>query len=283
MSLRFLSALCAAFALAAAAPAAARLSAAEQTMIRTVDAEQERTVAMLGRWIDQNSGTLNLAGVEAVGRMLRAELEPLGFDVDWIDMKAAGRAGHIVARHKGNGRGKRMLLIGHLDTVFEPHSPFQRWVRRGAVGEGPGAVDDKGGMAVMVAAVRAMHRAGTLRPADITVVLTGDEEDVGEPVAIARRDLIESGRWADVALDFEGLARENGRDMATVARRSSNAWTLKVTARSGHSSGVFAADAGYGAPAMAHLVLIALGCGVGKWAARRWRAARAQRAGGGAR
>ena len=63
--------------------------------------------------------------------MVRAELEPLGFDVQWIDMRATGRAGHLVATHKGNGRGKRVLMIGHLDTVFEPDSPFQRFVRTG--------------------------------------------------------------------------------------------------------------------------------------------------------
>ncbi len=129
-------------------------------MVRTVDAEQERTVSMLETWVNQNSGSLNSPGVEAVGKMLRSELEPLGFKVEWIDMKAAGRAGHIVARHKGNGRGKRMLLIGHLDTVFEPDSPFQKWERKGDRGVGPGSGDDKGGMAVMVAALRAMKAAG---------------------------------------------------------------------------------------------------------------------------
>ena len=161
---------------------------------------------MLEKWVNQNSGTLNLAGVEAVGKMVRAELEPLGFTVERIDISAAGRAGHLVARHKGNGRGKRMLLIGHLDTVFEKDSPFQRWVRRGNDGEGPGAGDDKGGMAVMVAALRAMQAAGTLKNADITVFLTGDEEDAG-PIEITRKDLIAEGKKADVALDFEGLVQ----------------------------------------------------------------------------
>lgn len=246
MKLHLLPALAAAFALIFATPAAARPSSAEQAMIRTVDAEQERTVAMLGKWVDQNSGTMNFAGVKAVGDMLRAELAPLGFKVEWIDLKAANRAGHLVARHKGNGRGKRMLLIGHLDTVFEKDSPFQRWVRRGDVGEGPGAGDDKGGMAVIVAALRAMKAAGTLKNADITVFLTGDEEDAG-PLAIARRDLIAAGKWADVALDFEGLVQENGRDMGSTARRSSDEWTVTVTARSGHSSGIFTANSGSGA------------------------------------
>ncbi len=229
------------------APAAAKLSPAETRMMQTVDAEQERTLAMLEKWVNQNSGSLNLAGVTKVGEMLRAELEPLGFKVQWIDMKEAGRAGHIVATHKGNGRGKRLLLIGHLDTVFEPDSPFQRWERQGNDGIGPGAGDDKGGMAVMISALRAMHQAGTLKDADIEVVLTGDEEDNGLPIDLARRDLVAAGKRADVALDFEGLAEQDGKDIGSIARRSSGAWTLTVTAKSCHSSGIFSAGSGNGA------------------------------------
>ena len=244
MSSRPLLALVAAFALLPA-PAAAELSPAEQRMIAAVDSEQERTVALLARWVNQNSGTQNLAGVEAVGRMLRAELEPLGFKVQWLDMKAAGRSGHIVARHKG--RGKRMLLIGHLDTVFEPDSPFQRWERRGNAGIGPGSGDDKGGMAVIVAALRAMQSAGTLERADITVFLTGDEEDAGDPIAVTRGPLIKEGKRADVALDFEALAQKGGQDVGSIARRSSDTWTVVASAPTGHSSGMFAPGETYGA------------------------------------
>src|SRR5215210_3192235 len=133
MTSRILFAFAAAVFLAAGGPASAKLSPAEQVMIRTIDAEQERTIGMLERWVNQNSGTMNLAGVEAVGYMVRSELEPLGLKVEWVDMKAAGRAGHIVARHAGKRGGKRLLLIAHLDTVFEPDSPFQRWQRSGNV------------------------------------------------------------------------------------------------------------------------------------------------------
>jgi glutamate carboxypeptidase len=234
-----------------AAPAAAKLSPAEQAMIRTVDAEQERTVGMLERWVNQNSGTMNLAGVEAMGRMVRSELGPLGFKVEWIDMKAAGRAGHIVARHAGKRGGKKLLLIAHLDTVFEPDSPFQRWRRDGNIAHGPGAGDDKGGMAVIVAALRAMKAAGTLKNANITVFLTGDEEDAGNPLSISRRDLVAEGKKADVALDFENLAQEDGPggalDMGSIARRSAGSWTLTVTGKSAHSSGVGNPGVGYGA------------------------------------
>jgi len=213
-------------------------------MIRTVDAERARTTAMLQRWVDQNSGTMNLAGVEAVRRMVEPEFRQLGFTTEWINMKAAGRAGHFIARHKGSRNGKRLLLIAHLDTVFEPDSPFQRWTLEGDQGRGPGAGDDKGGIAVIVAALRAMQAAGTLKQANITVFLTGDEEDAGNPLTISRRDLIAEGKKADAALDFEALAQENGQDMGSIARRSAGSWTVTVTGRSAHSAGVGANNYG---------------------------------------
>jgi glutamate carboxypeptidase len=217
-------------------------------MIQTVDAEQQRTVSMLERWVNQNSGSLNLAGVEAVRRMVEPEFQQLGFKTEWIDMKQAGRAGHLVARHNGSRRAKRLLLIAHIDTVFEPDSPFQRWALEGAKAHGPGAGDDKGGVAVIVAALRAMQAAGTLKDSNITVFLTGDEEDAGSPLAISRRDLIAEGKKAGAALDFEDLATEDTpdgpMDMGSTARRSAGSWTVTVTGRSAHSAGVGANNYG---------------------------------------
>lgn len=233
--------------LAFAAPAEARLSSAEQHMAETVDREQPRTLALLEKLVNQNSGSMNLAGVEAVAGMMHAELEPLGFAVRWVPMTHTGRAGHLIATRKGNGQGKRLLLIGHLDTVFEPDSPFQRFTLKGDRAEGPGVGDDKGGMAVMVAALRAMAAAGTLDDAAIEIVLTGDEERPGAPIAAARADLIAAGKRNDIALDFEGLSREDGRDMGSIARRSSTSWELRTTGQSGHSSGIFSEKAGDGA------------------------------------
>lgn len=219
----------------------------ERKMVATIEAERARSLKLLEDLVRVNSGTMNLAGVEQVGRMLRPEFEQLGFEVRWIPMAKVGRAGHLVATHKGSGRGKRVLLIGHLDTVFEPDSPFQGWKRDGDIVEGPGVGDMKGGDVVMVAALRAMHAAGALKDADITVVLTGDEEKPGAPLAEARADLIAAGRASDVALDFEGLSRVGGRDVGSIARRSSTSWTIRATAKSGHSSGVCKPNAGCGA------------------------------------
>lgn len=229
--------------LALALPAVAQ--DADRAMLSTVVAEHERHIGLLERMVNVNSGTLNLAGVRAVGDMVREELEPLGFSVQWVDMAETGRAGHLIARHEG--RGRNVLLIGHLDTVFETDSPFQTFVRDGSRATGPGIGDDKGGVVVIIAAMRAMQAAGTLDDANVTIVLTGDEERIGAPLSVARRDLIAAGRAADYALEFENLASEDGRDFGTIARRSSANWTLQTTGRTGHSSGVFNETLGYGA------------------------------------
>ena len=227
--------------------AADGLSPQEQKISTAVDAGYENDIALLARLVEQNSGTYNLAGVEAIARMLKPEFEALGFRVQWKPMAQTKRAGHLIATHAGSGKGKRILLIGHLDTVFEADSPFKGFKREGERGIGPGVGDDKGGDVVMLAALRAMQAAGTLRDADIEVVLTGDEEDVGSPLELARADLIAAGKRADVALDFENLSQQDGRDIGSIARRSSNIWTLTVSGKSGHSSGIFSQSMGDGA------------------------------------
>ncbi|KWV96170.1 M20/M25/M40 family metallo-hydrolase [Erythrobacter sp. AP23] len=230
-----------------ACPAAAQLTAPEQAIVETVESGFETDVALLEEITLINSGTHNHAGVKAVADVLAPEFETLGFAVEWIDQSANGRAGHLFARYEGTPGTTKMLLIGHLDTVFEPDSSFTGFVREGDRAVGPGVVDNKGGIVVILAALRAMKEAGTLDGANIVVALTGDEEDAGEPLEAARADLVEAGKWADVALGFEGLSVLDGKDAGAIARRSSGSWTLTTSATSGHSSGIFSDHAGYGA------------------------------------
>ena len=240
--------LCSSIALIALSPVAhAKLSTPETKMVATVDAEYERSITLLEKLVNQNSGTMNFPGVKTVGDMMRAELEPLGFKVEWIDMAKAGRSGHLVATKAGKKGSKKLLLIAHLDTVFEADSPFQTFVRNGEQAIGPGAGDDKGGMVVIVSALRAMQAAGALKDASIEIHMTGDEEDAGDPIDITRAPLIAAGKTADVALDFEGLSIENGKDMGVISRRSSNSWKLEVSGVTGHSSLIFDTTYGDGA------------------------------------
>lgn len=244
--MRFTSGLVAALVLVGSTAHAAP-NGAEAKMAATIDAERARTLGFLETMVSQNSGSRNLDGVRKVRDIVVPEFTALGFTSRWIPMEQTGRAGHLVLTHKGRKGAKKLLLIGHLDTVFEPDSPFQTYVLNGDKATGPGVGDDKGGIAVILAAVRAMHAAGTLKNANIEVFLTGDEEEAGSPTEVARADLVTAAKAADVALDFEGLSRENGRDMGSIARRSSQSWALTIEAKSGHSSGVWGANAGDGA------------------------------------
>ncbi|HEX8693034.1 MAG TPA: M20/M25/M40 family metallo-hydrolase [Longimicrobium sp.] len=224
------------------------LSREERRIVEYVDAHTEEAIALLERLVNVNSGTMNPEGVREVGRILGAQLDSLGFETRWVSLPdSLRRAGHLFAERRGR-RGKRLLLIGHLDTVFEKDSPFQRFARSGNLAGGPGVNDMKGGDVVIVYALRALSAAGALGDRRIVVALTGDEENPGRPLSISRADLIEAGKRSDAALEFEGGSRdERGKESVVTARRSASGWTLRVSARPGHSSGVFAEGVGSGA------------------------------------
>jgi glutamate carboxypeptidase len=240
--------LAAALAFAGHTAHAQALSPAERRITAYVDAHTRDAVALLERTVNVNSGTGNPEGVREVGRVFSAQLDSLGFETRWIALPdSLRRAGHLFAERRGT-RGKRLLLIGHLDTVFEKDSPFQRFVQSGGTASGPGTSDMKGGDVVVIYALRALQAAGALRDRRIVVAFTGDEENPGRPLSISRADLVEAGRRSDAALEFEGASREEGGgETAVTSRRSSSTWTLRITARSAHSSGIFAEGVGSGA------------------------------------
>jgi glutamate carboxypeptidase len=220
------------------------LSPVEQQIVQHVDAHSEEAIQLLERIVNINSGTMNHEGVRAVGGVLRAEFDGLEFATRWISLAETNRGGHLFAE-RGNGEGRTILMIGHLDTVFESDSPFQRFKREGDVAKGPGTEDMKGGDVVMLYSLKALHAAGVLEDLNIIVAYMGDEEDPGDPIELARRDLIELAQRADVALGFEGGV--GGMNSATVARRGYTDWCLEVTGERGHSSLIFSEQYGAGA------------------------------------
>lgn len=215
-------------------------------MTASVDAGTADALALLERAVNINSGTLNFRGVKAVADLFMPEFEKLGFTVRWSDGAAWGRAGHLIATRRGNGRGPKILLIGHLDTVFEQDSPFQRFARIAYdSAKGPGTTDMKGGDVVVLLALRALEDAGVLDDLQITAVFTGDEEFAGKPIDVARRDLVEAADWADIALGFEDGPNEP--HVAVIARRGSTNWFVHASGTPSHSSQLFQPDVGSGA------------------------------------
>jgi glutamate carboxypeptidase len=236
-----------ALALLAAGAAQAQLSDTEQRLVAAVRQRSPQALELLEKSVRINSGTLNTEGVRAVGEVFRAELEGLGFKTHWVEMPAEmKRAGHLVATHQG-GQGKRVLLLGHLDTVFEKGSQVALWERHGERVRGQGVNDMKGGDVIMIEALRALQSVGALDQARIDIMFTGDEERPGAPQSLTRGPMVELAKQADFALSFEGCARHDGMDTASIARRSSSGWSLHVQGKAGHSAGVFSAKSGFGA------------------------------------
>jgi len=223
---------------------AQKLDKKEKKMVQYVDEHIDEAIDFLEKAVNINSGTLNKEGVQEVGRLFRPELEALGMEVSWVDMpEEVNRGGHMIAEHKGS-KGKRILMIGHFDTVFEKDSPFQNWEKLSdKKAKGPGANDMKGGDVVLLYALKALHAAGAMDNTQIIVVYTGDEEKPGSPQTISRKDLIEAGKRSDIALGFEG--GKAGR--AVVARRGSSGWQLSVKGTRWHSSQIFSEQVGSGA------------------------------------
>ena len=229
---------------AAAQAAPPALSIEERVIVRNVDVENARALALLQRIVDINSGTMNFAGVRRVGDVLRAELDSLGFATRWVDGASFHRAGHLVAEHPGPG--PKLILIGHLDTVFEPSSPFQRFERLDdSTARGPGVIDMKGGDVIIIAALRALKAAGALPRLNVTVVYDGDEEDAGTPLTDARRALIDAARGATAAIGFEDGPGDP--HLAVISRRGDESWTLRTTGTPAHSSQIFQKEVGAGA------------------------------------
>ncbi len=234
---------------AVAAPSTSSLTdALEVRAVEAIADRYEDDLRLLVETVNINSGTLNTAGVREVGEVLAREFEELGFTIRWIEGDAFDRAGHLIAEHAPDPAASdaiHVLLIGHLDTVFEPDSPFQQMQISENSAHGPGAVDMKGGNVVMLSALHGLQAAGILADMRITVFLAGDEERVGNPLEVSRAELRRLAGEADVTLGFED--GDGDPSTAVISRRGSSRWELGVTGNRAHSSQVFQPEVGAGA------------------------------------
>lgn len=243
-------------AMAQAVPAKG-LTKEEQQVIAWIDAHMPQAIELLKESVNINSGTLNIEGVKKVGALFAKEFEKAGFTTEWVAMPdSIKRAGHLVAsrrpsaaatssKSKSSPKRKRLFLIGHLDTVFEPDMPANPFTMlNDSTATGQGVNDMKGGDVVVIMALQALEQAGLLKNTAITAYFTGDEEHAGYPRSVTRGDFIKRAKEADIALAFEGA---NGLNSVATGRRGASGWRLEVKGKTGHSSGVFSPNAGYGA------------------------------------
>jgi glutamate carboxypeptidase len=224
---------------------AQKLTKNEKKIIKNIEHNNAEAISFLEKVVNINSGTLNLKGIEKVGKEFATAFEEIGFESTWIPMpEDMNRAGHLFAEIKGS-KGKKLLLIGHLDTVFEEDSPFQTFeMVNDSIAHAPGGNDMKGGDVIVLYALKALKENGLLNDAQIIVAFTGDEESTGDPLEESRKDLIAAAKRSDIALGFE---TSTGFNYATVARRGSSDWKVVVEGKRAHSSGIFSENTGAGA------------------------------------
>ncbi len=224
----------------------AQVSDVEQRMINHIDQTNEEALELLIESININSGTMNFEGVKATAEHLMPHFEALGFKTWFEDGSEWNRAGHLIAEHLGSDNAPKIMLIGHLDTVFEPDSPFQKFeMVNDTTAKGPGIADMKGGNVIMLQALRALKEAGELDDMNIKIVITGDEELSGRPLDLSKKALVDAAKWADISLGFEN--GDGSPKTANVSRRGSIGWELTVKGTRAHSSQVFREDIGAGA------------------------------------
>jgi glutamate carboxypeptidase len=221
------------------------LSDTEIKIMNWVKSNRIYAEKLLEEAVNINSGTFNIAGVKKTGEVFSRELKKAGLQTEWVSLPdSLKRAGHLVASRKGN-KGKKVFIIGHLDTVFEPDMPFTPYTKiNDSTATGQGVNDMKGGDVVVVMALQALASLGLLENSSIVVYFTGDEEESGKPTSISRADFIERAKAADVALGFETA---QGMNTIAIGRRGFSSWKLEVSAKTGHSAGVFGQGSGYGA------------------------------------
>ena len=210
------------------------LTPIEKKIGKSVDENWAATLSLLQQSVNINSGTYNVKGVRAVGDLYANELKALGFTVEWVSLPdSMQRAGHLVAYRKGS-QGKKLFLIGHLDTVFEPDMPANPFTMlNDSIATGQGINDMKGGDVVIIAALKALHQQGLLDQTTITVYMTGDEENAGYPREIARGDFITRAKEHDIALAFETAS---GMHTIATARRGASGWHLEVEGKQAEKS-----------------------------------------------
>lgn len=217
----------------------ASLTASERACLDTID--QVAMLSQVEAWAAINSGSGNLAGLAQTAGLLADAFAALPGDVRLVDgspveavrsdgsIAVIARGQHVVASVRPEAP-LRLLLTGHMDTVFPADSSFQSltWLEPGVL-NGPGVADMKGGIAVMLAALRAVETSPLAATIGYDVLINSDEE-VGSGSSAALIASLAAGKVAaltyEPALPDGTLAGERG---------GSGNFSIIVAGRSAHA------------------------------------------------
>lgn len=209
------------------------LSPEESALVAHIRAREGELEAFWRELVDQNSSTDNAEGVNVVGRRMEERLLRCGLRTSVFVTGKTGQ--HLLARTRST-EGNRLLLLGHLDTVYPPETPPAAFKVDGAdatIARGPGVTDMKGGLVVMIAALEALVAEGRLDGRALTVLLTADEE-AGS--ATSHDIVAHEATDHQLCLVFEtGTRLADGRSTIVTERRGYARYTFEITGVEAHS------------------------------------------------
>ncbi|MFD3538479.1 M20 family metallopeptidase [Streptomyces sp. NPDC058662] len=226
------------------------------TLRSRADARHAEYLADLSALVAIDSGSYSPDGIDRVAAWLQARLRRIGFTTERTALREhRGRplGDVLVARKQGtlpaSAGGRRILLAGHMDTVFDDGTAAARpFTLAGSLAHGPGVSDDKGGLLAGLTALEILEEAGFHQYAELVFLATPDEE-IGSPGS--SETTRQTARGMHYALALE-CARENG-DLV-IARKGVADFLITVTGRAAHA-GIEPERGAHAALAAAHLTL----------------------------
>lgn len=204
-----------------------------------IDEKIPSRLEMLRRWVEINTYSLNINGLNHFSSLIASSFKELGGVIEFIDlplqqilsvdgkreMRSFGKA---LAIRKRPEAPLKIFLGGHFDTVFPPSSPFQKVQEEGGIWRGPGCADMKGGLGILLLALEALESSAWCENIGWEVLLTPDEE-IGSPGSAPL--YLSAGSRCHLGLIFEP-AFSDGAYVS--ARKGSTAYTVVVHGRAAH-------------------------------------------------
>lgn len=216
-------------------------TAAEAAALAPLAGYRAAMLAQVEAWAAINCGSRNLAGLDAMAAALLAAVVPLGGTAalrDAAPVESIDAAGRVVAQAHGRNlhvvkrpdAPVRVLLTGHMDTVFAVDHPFQtaRWLDPDAL-NGPGVADMKGGIAVMLTALSALENSAFAATIGWEIVINSDEE-VSSPGSAPL--LVAAAKRCHLGLTFEPALPDG---TLAGARKGSGNFSAIVSGRAAHA------------------------------------------------
>ncbi len=194
---------------------------------------REKMFALLRDLVTIQSGSMNKEGVDRVGRVIERSLADLPLLCRRIRQDDLGDHllfSTLAAKHGANRAGKNILLCGHMDTVFPQDTDFTSYLEDEDRAYGPGVIDMKGGLVVIIFALKALHAQGLLADLPIMVLFNSDEE-IGSPSSTPLLQELATDACCGLVTECGGLQGE-----VVTGRRGKRGYHLEVHGRAGHAA-----------------------------------------------